>query len=126
MTWPDLDVAPQLRPVGGAGGDRFGAGGADEADVEEDGKQSEQRAGTVHVDGCDPVSENLAAAVCGLNRRRLVTRRTCRGRNARCWLAVCVSFSGGVLDLTCMQANGWHMGHRLYQYSVVALDSVKR
>ena len=64
MTWPDLDVAPQLRPVGGAGGDgdRFGgigADGADEAaDAEEDGEQSEQRAAEQGL----PMS--TAAAIC--------------------------------------------------------------
>jgi len=60
VTWPDLDVAPQLRAVGGAGGDRRGGAGAGrgEAEAEDQRKQSELAAGLVHV-----VED--AGAVCG-------------------------------------------------------------
>jgi hypothetical protein len=52
FTWPDFDVAPPLRAVGGAGGDRRGGAGTErgEEEAEEQGKHSKRAAGPVHVE----------------------------------------------------------------------------
>ena len=74
VTWPDFDVPPPLRPVGGAGGDRRGGAGAGrgdaEAEAEEQGKQSERAGGPVHVDAASEASARVALCgrACGLNR----------------------------------------------------------
>jgi hypothetical protein len=41
-TWPDFDVAPQLRTVGGAGGDRGGGIGMKQAEAHEREEQSKR------------------------------------------------------------------------------------
>ena len=43
VTWPDLDVAPQLRAVGGAGGDRGGGIGMEQAEAAQEREEQSKR-----------------------------------------------------------------------------------
>ena len=46
-TWPDLDVPPQLRAVGGAGGDGRGATGVERDEPEEEVQRKQSKQGVV-------------------------------------------------------------------------------
>jgi hypothetical protein len=47
LTWPDFDVPPQLRAVGGAGGDGRGATGVERDEAEEEVQRKQSTRGAV-------------------------------------------------------------------------------
>jgi hypothetical protein len=47
LTWPDFDVPPQLRAVGGAGGDGRGATGVERDEAEEEVQRKQSKRGAV-------------------------------------------------------------------------------
>jgi len=78
-TWPDLDVPPQLRAVGGAGGDGRGATGVerDEPEAEEEVQRKQSKRGVVarpvHVQ--DASDDGRRLLVLGVSVSRDVAER---------------------------------------------------
>ena len=76
-TWPDLDVPPQLRAVGGAGGDGRGATGVERDEPEEEVQRKQSKRGVVarpvHVQ--DASDDGRRLLVLGVSVSRDVAER---------------------------------------------------
>jgi hypothetical protein len=66
LTWPDFDVPPELRAVGGAGGDRRGGTGAERAEAQ--AEEHKRAVGPVHVQESVWSAESERACVARCSR----------------------------------------------------------